>query len=85
MPGPRIRRQQALAPLDDHRPRALEVALEVERGVDVDSMLDDRTPGGLGLYLVAKMVDSIHYEYRNRTSKITFTKRSGSGEEGENV
>ena len=40
--------------------------------VDVDAPLEDRTPGGLGLYLVLKMADSIHYEYRNRTSKITF-------------
>ena len=42
------------------------------RPVDVDAPLQDRTPGGLGLYLVLKMVDSIHYEYRNRQSKITF-------------
>jgi len=41
-------------------------------GVDVNAPLDERTPGGLGLYLVLKMVDSIHYEYRNRQSKITF-------------
>ena len=40
--------------------------------VDVDAPLEERTPGGLGLYLVMKMVDSIHYEYRNRKSKITF-------------
>ena len=40
--------------------------------VDVNAPLDERTPGGLGLYLVMKMVDSIHYEYRNRQSKITF-------------
>ena len=42
------------------------------RSVDVDAPLGERTPGGLGLYLVLKMVDSIHYEYRNRQSKITF-------------
>jgi len=42
------------------------------RPVDVDAPLEERTPGGLGLYLVLKMVDSIHYEYRNRQSKITF-------------
>ena len=42
------------------------------RNIDVDAPLDERTPGGLGLYLVLKMVDSIHYEYRNRQSKITF-------------
>lgn len=40
--------------------------------IDVNAPLEDRTPGGLGLYLVLKMVDSIHYEYRNRQSKITF-------------
>ncbi|NOR20639.1 MAG: hypothetical protein GQ538_11195 [Xanthomonadales bacterium] len=40
--------------------------------VDVDAPLNERTPGGLGLYLVLKMVDSIHYEYRNRQSSITF-------------
>ena len=40
--------------------------------VNVDVPLEERTPGGLGLYLVLKMVDSIHYVYRNRTSKITF-------------
>ena len=40
--------------------------------VDIDAPLDQRSPGGLGLYLVLKMVSSIHYEYRNRNSKITF-------------
>jgi len=40
--------------------------------VDVNSPIEERAPGGLGLYLVLKMVDSIHYEYRNRKSKITF-------------
>ncbi len=40
--------------------------------IDVESPVEVRVPGGLGLYLVLKMVDSIHYEYRNRQSKITF-------------
>jgi serine/threonine-protein kinase RsbW len=40
--------------------------------VNIKAPLDERTPGGLGLYLVIKMVDSIHYEYHDRTSKITF-------------
>lgn len=40
--------------------------------VDVNAPLERRSPGGLGLYLVMKMADSIHYEYRDRTSKITF-------------
>ena len=42
------------------------------RSVDVNAPLEHRSPGGLGLYLVLKMVSSIHYEYRNRNSKITF-------------
>ena len=40
--------------------------------IDVEAAAEVRVPGGLGLYLVLKMVDSIHYEYRNRKSKITF-------------
>lgn len=40
--------------------------------VNVTAPLEQRTPGGLGLYLVLKMASSIHYEYRDRTSRITF-------------
>lgn len=64
------------------RGQGVEVSLtdfDVERfdpretvAVDVDAPLEQRTPGGLGLYLVLKMADSIHYEYRNRSSRITF-------------
>jgi anti-sigma regulatory factor (Ser/Thr protein kinase) len=45
------------------------------RDVDIDAPLAERTPGGLGLYLVLKMADSINYEYHDRSSKITFTNR----------
>lgn len=40
--------------------------------VNVDAPLEQRNTGGLGLYLVMKMANSIRYEYRDRTSKITF-------------
>jgi anti-sigma regulatory factor (Ser/Thr protein kinase) len=40
--------------------------------VDVNAPLEQRTPGGLGLYLVMKMADSINYEYRDRVSRISF-------------
>lgn len=40
--------------------------------VDVDAPLEERNPGGLGLYLVMKMANSIFYEYKDRSSKITF-------------
>ena len=63
--------------------RGIEVSLtdyDVERfdptavsEVDIDAPLSERTVGGLGLYLVLKMADSIHYQYRDRMSKITFT------------
>jgi anti-sigma regulatory factor (Ser/Thr protein kinase) len=43
--------------------------------LDIDAPLATRRPNGMGLYLVSKMVDAIHYEYRNRESKVTFTKR----------
>jgi anti-sigma regulatory factor (Ser/Thr protein kinase) len=65
--------------------RGVEVSLtdyDVERfdptltgDVDTDAPVSERTPGGLGLYLVLKMADSIHYEYHDRKSKITFTNR----------
>lgn len=41
--------------------------------VDPTAPIEERNPGGLGLYLVMKMVDSIHYDYKNRQSKISFT------------
>jgi serine/threonine-protein kinase RsbW len=40
--------------------------------VDITAPLEERTPGGLGLYLVMKMASSINYTYRQRSSKITF-------------
>jgi serine/threonine-protein kinase RsbW len=43
--------------------------------VNVDAPLLERTPGGLGLYLVLKMADSINYEYHKGNSKITFKNR----------
>lgn len=42
--------------------------------VDINAPLDARTPGGLGLHLIHKMVDSLDYEYHDRESTVTFTK-----------
>jgi serine/threonine-protein kinase RsbW len=41
---------------------------------DTSASLDERTPGGLGIQIAKKLMDSIIYEYVNRSSKITFTK-----------
>lgn len=75
--------------------RGIEVSLidhDVERfdptiaqEVDIDAPLSERDPGGLGLYLVLKMADSIHYEYHERTSRITFTNRVTVGEKRPDV
>jgi serine/threonine-protein kinase RsbW len=50
----------------------------VHGNVDVKAPLKERSPGGLGIYLVLRLVDSIQYDYRNRVSKITFTKTTES-------
>lgn len=51
---------------------------DVTRAPDVDVTLpiDRRNPGGLGLHLVRRMLDSIEYDYaeNSRQSRITFRK-----------
>jgi len=42
---------------------------------DTSLPLEERTPGGLGIHLIRSMVDTIDYEYVNRESRITVTKR----------
>lgn len=43
--------------------------------VDVDRPVAERQPGGLGLQLVRRMVDSLSYDYTGRRSTIGFVKR----------
>lgn len=45
--------------------------------VDIHQPLHERTPGGLGLHLVKKMMDDVIYEYSDRACKITLIKRLG--------
>jgi len=44
--------------------------------VDIDRPLEDRTPGGLGVFLVMKMVDRISYQFNDGVSTISFRKYS---------
>jgi serine/threonine-protein kinase RsbW len=54
-----------------------EFDVTTERNVDTSMPLDGRVPGGLGLHLVQRMVDSLEYEYSDRQSTVRFTKESG--------
>jgi phosphoserine phosphatase len=47
--------------------------------VDIGAGAESRQPGGLGLHLIRRLVDSLEYDYSGRTSRITFRKRLGSG------
>ncbi len=64
-------RQQILVTLVDPDSHPFDVTKD--RKVDLTKSLSERTVGGLGVYLVKKMVDSLHYDYSNRKSSITFT------------
>ena len=43
--------------------------------IDLGRPLEERAPGGLGLHFVHMLADDISYEYADRTSTTTVTKR----------
>ncbi|NNF03405.1 MAG: ATP-binding protein [Rhodothermales bacterium] len=45
------------------------------REVDVTAPLEDRSPGGLGIHLVRKLMDEITYEYKDRRTSIRLFKK----------
>jgi phosphoserine phosphatase len=55
---------------------------DVTRAPDADITLpiEKRKPGGLGLHLIRRLVDSVEYEYskQDRRSRITFRKTAGA-------
>jgi len=47
------------------------------RAVDINAPLEERSPGGLGVYLIQHLADSLDYEYGDNQSRVIFTKKSG--------
>lgn len=43
-----------------------------DRGIDLQKSLTDRKIGGLGVFLVQKLVENLHYHHQNRISTISF-------------
>jgi len=50
---------------------------DVTTGPDVrlDRPVEERAPGGLGLFLMRKVIDDLDYHYEDRVSRIVLTKR----------
>jgi serine/threonine-protein kinase RsbW len=44
---------------------------------DLDAPLEERRPGGLGIFLVKTMTDEMRYEFLDRKSKTIVTKKLG--------
>lgn len=42
--------------------------------VDTAAGLHDRTPGGLGIHIVTRMMDEVSYQYKNRQTRIRLIK-----------
>ena len=48
------------------------------RKVDIDSPLEGRTPGGLGIHLIQNLADKLEYSYKDGRGEVIFTKGSGN-------
>ena len=56
---------------------AAEFDVTVPKKVDTNASLEERTPGGLGVYLIQNLTDSLNYEYSDGRNRVIFTKESG--------
>lgn len=42
---------------------------------NIEQPLNNRDPGGLGIFMVRKIMDAVSYEYRNGQNILTFSKK----------
>jgi len=54
-----------------------EFDVTIPKKVDITAALEERSPGGLGVYLIQNLADSLEYEYGDGRSRVIFTKESG--------
>lgn len=45
--------------------------------VDISRPIGERTPGGIGLFLVRRMMDEIAYEYADGVARVTLSRHLG--------
>lgn len=41
---------------------------------DLNSPLEERSPGGLGIHFLKKLTDTVHYEFKNGKNRLTVAK-----------
>jgi len=46
-----------------------------EPDIDVNLSVDERNIGGLGILMVKKLMDEVHYEYKNHQNVLTIVKK----------
>lgn len=49
---------------------------------DLDSAIEDRRVGGLGVHLVKTLMDDVRYAYRDGRNHVTLCKQIGPGSDG---
>ena len=71
-----VRGNGVVVTITDHD--AAEFDVTVDPRVDTHASLSERKPGGLGLHLIQRMVDTLEYDYRDGRSRIRISKEQAS-------